>query len=188
MYHVNFDPCLLPVSPGRPRGPPGPRGGCQPPPRRVSRDCSGAVCARELKFCMTDPSLNFDVINCSLFSGQVRSPTYDVMSKPPHGHKMPQLHNAVNGRQSFAGRWSFQNVTNPGYLHFVYLQIFHAGHLRSGQSRDLTHYKPMGNYWNCSFCNINDIFRTQTHQMIFKCTADMSPSLILAFCLFCVTS
>ena len=77
-------------------------------------------------------------------SGQVRSLTWpDVISKPLHGHKMPQLRNAVKDRRSFSGGWNFQKVTNPRELTFCISRMFHAGHLRSGQSRDLAHYKPM---------------------------------------------
>ena len=36
-----------------------------------------------------------DVMICFSFSGQVRSLTYDVISKHPHGHTMPQIRNAV---------------------------------------------------------------------------------------------
>ena len=45
-------------------------------------------------------------------------------------------------------------------------RMLHAGHLRSDQSPDLAHYKPMGEYRNYSFGNINDIIRTQTKQIL----------------------
>ena len=138
------------INPRRPRGVP-------PPPRQFSRDCSGAACDRELKRGTTDSPFKPDVVNCFSFSGQVRSLTYDVINKP-HGHKMPQLHNAANDRQSLSERWNFQKVTSPWVLTFCL--IFHVGHLKSGQSRDLAHYKPTGKYWNCSFLNINDIIGT----------------------------
>ena len=101
---------------------------------------------------------------------------------------MPQLHNTANGRQPFSGIWNFQKVTSPGVLTFCISRTFHAGHLRSGQSRDHAHlYKHilMGGYWNCSLCNISDIIRTQTHQILLSCPAGMSPYLIFLF--FCVT-
>ena len=40
---------------------------------------------------------------------------------------------------------NFRKVTNLRVLHFVHLRFFIAGHLRSGQSGDLPHYKIMGN-------------------------------------------
>ena len=114
------------------------------------------------------------------FSGQVRSLTYDAVSKPPHGHKMSQLPNAANGRQFFSGRWNFQKVTDPQVLTFLISRIFHACSLSSGQSRDLAHW-PMEEYWNCSFCNIIDIIRTQTNQILLSCTTVMSLCIIIFF-------
>ena len=119
------------------------------------------------------------------FSGQVRSLTYVVISKLPHGHKMQLLRNAANCRQSPYGRWQFQKVASPRVLKFCSPRIFHAGHLAPSQSRDLAHYKPTTEYWNCSFCNINDIIRTYTHQLLLSCTAGMSPYLIFAFLALC---
>ena len=79
---------------------------------------------------------------CDLFpfSYQVRSLTYDIISKHPHGHKMPQLHNAAKGWQ--------QNSKPPG-THFWISWIFHAGHLSPGQPLDLAHKKPTTEHWNC---------------------------------------
>ena len=115
------------------------------------------------------------------FSGQVRSLTYEVISKYPHGHKMWQLRNAANARQSFSEGWNFQKVTSPGVLTCCVSRIFHAGHLRSSQSHDLAHYKPMGKYRNCSFCNIYDKIRTQTHHVLLSYTTIMYPYLVFAF-------
>ena len=38
---------------------------------------------------------------------QVKPVTYDVISNPLHGHKMLQLRNATNVRQSFGGKENF---------------------------------------------------------------------------------
>ena len=46
-----------------------------------------AVCDRELELGMTDPYSSRTLYTFS-FSGQVRSLTYNVISKPPDGHKM----------------------------------------------------------------------------------------------------
>ena len=48
----------------------------------------------------------------------------------------------------------------PGSLTHCIFRILHAGHLKSGQSRNLPHYKPIGKYRNWLFCNINDTIRT----------------------------
>ena len=72
-----------------------------PPPQTVSYDCSGAVYDRGLKAGMIDPLFKPGFINFS-FSDWGRSLTYDVISKPPHGHNMPQIHNAANNRQFFS--------------------------------------------------------------------------------------
>ena len=74
--------------------------------RRVSRYFSRVGYDRELNFVMTVPLLPIQAGHYELFlySGQVRSLTYDVIIKPPRGHKMPQLRNAANGRQSFSRR------------------------------------------------------------------------------------
>ena len=61
----------------------------------MSRDCSGAVCDRELKFGMTDSPIQAGHNDPFSFSCQVRLLTYDVISKPPDGDKMPQLCNAA---------------------------------------------------------------------------------------------
>ena len=79
---------------------------------------------------------------------------------------MPQLCNAVNGRQSFSGRWNFPKVTSPRLLTFCLSWVLNTGCQRTGQSRDLALSKPVGEYWYCSFCNINVIIRTQTHQIV----------------------
>ena len=116
------------------------------PSRRFSCDCSGAVCGGELKFGMASAPSKPDIKNFILFSNQVRSLTYDVIVKYPHGHKISQLCNAANDRQYFSRRWSFQKVTSPWVLTYCVNWIFHAGHLRSdsGQSRKLARYEPMG--------------------------------------------
>ena len=57
------------------------------------------------------------------FSGQVRSLTYDVIRKHPHGYKMPQLRNAANDRQCFSGRGNFRKWLSPG-SHILYISDF----------------------------------------------------------------
>ena len=53
----------------------------------------------------------------------------------------------------------------PGHSHFVYLGFFHSCHLRSGQSRGLAHYKPIGGgILKLLIVKINNILRTQTYQ------------------------
>ena len=52
------------------------------PPSEVFRDCFRAVCDTKLKLSMTDAPFNQDIMNSDSFSGQVRSLTYDVISKP----------------------------------------------------------------------------------------------------------
>ena len=134
-----------------------PRGWCPPPLRRVSRDCSGAVCDRELKFGMSVSPFKPDIIN--FFHVQVRSDHWPMtslilVSKSPHGHRMPQLRNAANGRQSFSGRRKFLTVTSPQVLTVcMYISEFPC---RSSEVRSVTWVvtspiisKPMGEYWNC---------------------------------------
>ena len=89
------------------------RGGVGATPRWFSRDCSGAVCDRELKLDKTDARFKLNMI-IFLFSGQDRSLTYDVISKPRTVTMLTC--NAANNRRSFSGSCSFQKVANPRVL------------------------------------------------------------------------
>ena len=99
------------------------------------------------------------------FSGQIRSLTFGVISKPPHGHIMSQLRNAANDGQSFSGRWNFRKVTNSLYSDFVYL-----GFIMWVIGGEVCHVTSpiisLGGYWKWQCGNINDVIRTQTHQML----------------------
>ena len=77
----------------------------------------------ELKLGMIDATFKLDIM-ISSFSGQVRSPIYDVISKPPHSHKMSQICNASNDRQFFSGRGTFQKVTSLRIFTFTDLGFF----------------------------------------------------------------
>ena len=123
--------------------PPAEGGGLVPPPRTVFSRCSGTVCDGELKFSMTDPPLKPDLMIFFSFFGQVRSLTCDVISKPPHGHKILQLRNAANERQCFLRKMKLSERNKPRVLTFCISRIFHAAHQPSGQWRNLTHYKSM---------------------------------------------
>ena len=100
------------------------------------RDCYGAVCDRKLKLGVSDAPFKLDIVKLDSFSGQVRSLTYDVISKPPHCKTMSQICNAANARQSASRRRNFQKITSPEGSCFVHLVFFRADHLGSGQSRD----------------------------------------------------
>ena len=108
-----------------------------PPPQTVFPDCSRAAYDGGHEW----PPFNIQARYYTLFHFQVRSLvrslTYDVISKPPECHKMSQLCNVANDSQSFSDWWRFQKVTSSRVLTFFISQIFHAGHLSSGQSRDL---------------------------------------------------
>ena len=98
--------------------------------RRFSHDCSGAVYDGELKFDMVDPPFKPDIIFPE--RGQVRSLTYDAISKYPYDHKMLQVCNASNDMKTFTGRLNLQKVTrSPRILIFSLSRIFKAGHLSS---------------------------------------------------------
>ena len=71
---------------------------------------------------MTDALFKPDTINFS-FSGQVKSLTYDVITKSPQDHKMPQLYNVANCRHFFR-KMKLQKLTSPEYTHLVYLGLF----------------------------------------------------------------
>ena len=75
----------------------------------------------------------------------------------------------------------------PPGTHIFLSRIFHTGDLRSGQSRDLTGYKPIEGYWNCSFWTINNIIRTRTDKYFCHALLACLPTLFL-HCWHCATS
>ena len=111
-----------------------PMGVGAPSPRRFSRLLLRSHLRWRAEILLTNPPFKPDIINVS-FSRQVRSLTYDVISKHLHGHKMPQFRNAANDRQPFSRSWNFQKVTNSQvltfsisifFMHVIWDQIIHV--------------------------------------------------------------
>ena len=75
---------------------------------------------------------------------------------------------------------NFQKVTRPR-VHTWFFTSISALHVIWGQVSHAAspHYMPMGECWNWNFCNINDIIRNQTHQILLSYILSCFFSLLL---------
>ena len=156
------------------------------PPRTITHrrfycDCSGAVCDRAEIWHDWAPhphSIQTSYTFVILRPGQVTNPWHNKLTSARLQNATTLQHcqwQAIFLRKMILS----ESAKPPSTLRKMKIsestKIFHACHLRSGQSRDLAHYKPMWEYWNCSFCNTNYIIQTQTHKILLEYTAGMLP-------------